>query len=394
MNKNKLLDEIVAGSRLIEKDPSRAIELMKGGLKFEPKQGAAWFNLGIAYHQNKMIEEAIRSYKTALECEKAPEAYIKNNLAQDLLLNGNFNEGWEIYEQRLLKMKETFGIYESMFGEPWQGPKEQREFDQLLVVAEQGFGDTIQFCRLILLLQKSGINTKLFCPEPLAELLRKQSELENICISITGAKKKTLWIPLMSLPKILSINERNIPFGKGYIAIDETKQKEWREKLDLKHKKRLIGIHWQGNANFEKKIYSRGRSINIESMKCLEELDNVQFISLQKGEKAEEKILLEGLDFVEGQKLFDQTLNFRDTAGVIANCDYVISSDSSVVHLAGSMNIKTITALSYVPEWRWLKKGTQTKWYESMVLYRQDKTKNWSLVFRKIVDDLNDKLKW
>ena len=109
--------------------------------------------------------------------------------------------------------------------------------------------------------------------------------------------------------------------------------------------KKLIGIHWQGNPDFERRMYSKGRSIDIRSMKYLAELQNCQFISLQKGEHKRQREVLDDIEFVPGQGMFDKTLDFKITSGVIANCDYIISSDSSIVHLAGSMNVKTITAL-------------------------------------------------
>ena len=199
MHTNSSLETILTGSRLIETDPNRAISLIKEGLKYEPNTSEAWFNLGIAFHEIKSIEKAINSYRASLLCDKAPELKIKTNLAQDLLLSEKYKEGWEMYEDRLVQMKETFTIYSNMYGEPWKGGNETRKFEELLIVAEQGFGDTIQFCSLALFLQESGMNIRLFCPEALAPLLRTQSRIKNICLTIGGKTQGVLWVPLMSL---------------------------------------------------------------------------------------------------------------------------------------------------------------------------------------------------
>ena len=217
-----------------------------------------------------------------MTCKNAPLNEIRNNLAQDLLLNGNYEEGWDLYEERLIKMKNTLSMYSKIYGEPWKGRNETRQFKKLMIVGEQGFGDTIQFCRLVLLIQEYGYDVQFFCPEPLAALLRTQTGIKNICLGVGGNQKYTLWSPLMSLPKLLSINSKNIPYAGGYVLKDKDLVDEWKIKLKANASKKLVGIHWQGNPEFEKRIYSKGRSIKIENMNELSRLKTVEFISLQK----------------------------------------------------------------------------------------------------------------
>ena len=125
----------------------------------------------------------------------------------------------------------------------------------------------------------------------------------------------------MSLPKLLDIETNNIPFAKGYIIIDRILKEEWKNKLGRTKGKKLIGIHWQGNPEFEKTTYSKGRSINVESMKILRNLENTQFISLQKGKFMRQKEVLNDLDIVPGQALFDKTLDFKQLQ-LFLNCDW------------------------------------------------------------------------
>lgn len=385
---------ITNGSKQIAIHPNKAIKWIKQGMKENPEEGIGWFNLGLAYHQTKQIDKAIKCYRKGLDCKNSPEMELMNNLAQDLLLNGEFEEGWDLYEYRRARLKKGFETFEKLYGKPWEGFKDERKCSHLIVVAEQGYGDTIQFCRFILTLQQYGIQASLFCQEALANLLRSSNNFNNIITSITNSSDSSyLWCPLMSLPKHLKLTNENIPFGSGYIYLLPEKTKEWKKKLQRDHKKKLIALHWQGNPKFEKSLYSRGRSMDPIHLKLLSEIEGVEFISIQKGDGKNRIKDLNELDFVEGQVEFDKTLDFMDTAAVLSNCDLLISTDSSVVHLAGALKIPTWIALAWVPEWRWGLKKLDTNWYESVVLYRQYKASDWNNVIKKIVSDLPKFLK-
>ena len=113
-----------------------------------------------------------------------------------------------------------------------------------------------------------------------------------------------------------------------------------------------IALHWQGNPSHEHSLYSRGRSLPFERLLALGQLANVEFVSIQKGAGSEQLQINKGLPFVAGQDTVSQSMDFKDTAAVLGNCDLLISSDSAVVHLAGAMGIKTWIALRWIPEWR------------------------------------------
>ena len=169
------------GAELIATDPAVAQRMITQGIRKQPDQGVGWFNLGLALHQQRRIPAAIRAYRQALQGASPPVEAATTNLAQDLLLSGAFKEGWQLYEQRFAKITATdFSLYSSNYGAAWQGFHDPRPCDHLVVVAEQGFGDTLQFCRLISLLEQQGLATSLFCPEALAPLLRASSTINNI----------------------------------------------------------------------------------------------------------------------------------------------------------------------------------------------------------------------
>ena len=132
----------------------------------------------------------------------------------------------------------------------------------------------------------------------------------------------------------------------------------------------VVGIHWQGNIDFEQKLYSKGRSILQRIQQSF--WDQRCRISIpSKGKEKENRKQLQGLQFISGNETFENTLNFEDTAGAIANCDLVVTSDSCIAHLAGAMGIKTLVLLSYVPEWRWGLEHSSTFWHNNMKLIRQ-----------------------
>ena len=129
----------------------------------------------------------------------------------------------------------------------------------------------------------------------------------------------------------LQAHELWAPFSRGYLQIDIDRIQRWADLLKRTPGKRLVALHWQGNPGHEHSLYSRGRSLPFKKFQALGQLADVEFVSIQKGEGSEQCLTDMGLNFVQGQPTVDQTMDFRDTAGVLANCDLLISSDSAVV---------------------------------------------------------------
>ena len=149
-------------------------------------------------------------------------------------------------------------------------------------------------------------------------------------------------------------------------------------------------MHWQGNPRHEHSLYSRGRSLPFKELLGLRRLEDVEFVSIQKGAGSEQLRLNQGLNFVKGQEQVSASMDFLDTAAILANCDLLISADSAVVHLAGAMRIPTWQALRWIPEWRWGLQGSQTPWYASVRLFRQGHPGDWAGVVEAIRQELDD----
>ena len=371
------------GASLLRTDLPLARRLLNHSVKLTPETSVAWFNLGLALHQQRRIPAAIRAYRQALSLPNAPVSALLSNLSQDLLLAGFFRDGWQAYEHRLSDPKYDHSYFERHLGSAWQGPDDPRPCQHIVLVAEQGFGDTLQFLRLALLLQQRGIATSLFCQSALVPLLQAQSNLQEVfddCPTSTF-QPGSRWCPLMSLPHRLGLNNQNIPLSSGYIQVDPARQAVWQQRLQRRSGHRLIGLHWQGNPKHEQKIYSLGRSFPFQELRPLSSIGQTEFVAIQKGEALQQLDLDAGLPFVAGQTDFSNSMDFRDTAAVLANCDLVISSDSGVVHLAGAMGIPCWVGLRWIPEWRWGLNGSTTTWYDSVRLFRQPRQGDWSSVF-------------
>jgi hypothetical protein len=383
-------DWVNRGGELLGHDPRLAQRLIGQGLQGIPQEAIAWFNLGIALHQQRRIDAAIRAYRRCLALPGAPLAAASNNLAQDLLLNGQFHEGWQLYERRLQGPKHDNRYFDRIDGPAWRGFSDPRPCQRLVLVAEQGFGDTLQFCRLAWSLEQRGITTVLFCQPALVPLLQASTTLPSVCCEAPAElfDGRTRWCPLLSLPQRLGLDATNIPLAEGYLRADPARVAQWGHWLQRRPGHRLVALHWQGNPKHEGSLYSRGRSMTLEQWLPLAQLPGVEWVSIQKGPGSEQLERQGALPLVAGQGRVSASLDFRDTAAVLAHCDLLISADSGVVHLAGTMGVPTWVALRWIPEWRWLLNGDRSPWYTSVRLFRQTSDGDWISVVQRIAAEL------
>ena len=380
------------GGELLDPDPWLAQRLLARGLQLDPTEAIAWFNLGIGLHQQRRIAAAVRAYRhcLALPHSQATEQAARNNLAQDLLLIGHWQEGWDHYAQRFARKPGNHPLFERIFGPSHRGPLEPGR--PVLLMSEQGFGDTIQFSRYALHLQEQGFDVTLLSQPALAPLLRDAMGLQHVIGLLESdrwAESQPIWLPLLNLLPALQARELWAPFSSGYLQIDTGRRQQWSTLLQRTPGQRLIALHWQGNPGHEHSLYSRGRSIPFRELLALSQLDDVEFVSIQKGAGSEQCLTDHGLNFVSGQKAVSQSMDFKDTAAVLSNCDLLISSDSAVVHLAGAMGISTWLALRWIPEWRWGLEGERTEWYDSVRLFRQSHDGDWKNVINSMIGAWN-----
>ena len=376
------------GGELLATNPRLAQRLLGRAICGLPVEAIAYYNLGIGLHQQRRIPAAIRAYRTSLALAGAPVVEATNNLSQDLLLNGHWAEGWELYEGRFVREPGKTPLMRQHFGEPRSGPFGDGQ--PLVLMAEQGFGDTLQFCRLALVLQELGHPVSLFCQPALVPLLQEGSDIQQVSDQLfpPDPARPPGWMPLMSVARALGITDRNVPHPGPYIKADPGRVAAWGQRLQRQPGKRLIALHWQGKPGHEHSLYSRGRSMTLADWLPLRQLSQVEFLSVQKGEAAEQLHQAHGLPLVAGQAAISASLDFRDTAAALANCDLLLSSDSGVVHLAGALGVPTWVALRWIPEWRWGLEGSTTPWYGSLRLFRQPRDGDWASVVAEMVAEM------
>jgi len=295
------------------------------------------------------------------------------------LLLGNFSEGWRDHEFR--KSGNIFNDGKSFKNPVWTGSTEISG-KTILVRPEQGLGDVIQFARYIRCLDKSGARI-LFDPYPKLAALMKTMDAG---FEIVAADDETLLYdyhcPLLSLPFAFGTTEEYMPKDTPYLFADPSRIETWRSRIGATGFR--IGICWQGSKN----LIDIGRSFPVDLFKHIARLPGVRLISLHKGAGEDQLVNLPedmvvevlGDDFDAGESAF------LDTAAVMMCCDLIITSDTSVAHLAGALGAPVWVALKKIPDWRWMLERQDSPWYPTMQLFRQKVEGDWDSVFSEIED--------
>ena len=340
----------------------------------------AYSNRGTVLEELKRLEEALSSYEKAISINKDyAEAYWNSSICY--LLAGNFNEGWARYEWRWQSksISKTAGIRK--FSQPlWLGTEVLKD-QTIFLYAEQGLGDTIQFSRYVSLVAGLGAKVVLEVQPSLVKLL---SYLEGISQIISKGDKLPNFdyqCPLMSLPLAFKTELKTIPSVSKNISTDEKKVEKWQAILGEKTKPR-VGIVWSGAVNHKNDLQ---RSLKLSQL-ITHLPSDYEYLSLQKEISDVDKEVL--IECCKIKHFGDDLKDFTDTAALCELIDIVISVDTSVAHLAGTLGKNTWILLPYSPDWRWLLDRNDSPWYSSVKLYRQEKINDWESVLVNIESDL------
>ena len=370
-------------------DLTAAIASYSTALQLKPNYPEAHNNLGTALKENGDLNAAIASYNTALQLKpNYPEAHL--NASMTMLLGGDYKNGWEKYEWRTKREKEPVKSHAIPKCDQWSGELALKKTSQLLLVTEQGLGDTLQFVRYAIALQNKGISVSL-CAQPKLHSLIQASGIDPSPLTPKQANQvaEGQWIPLLSVPRHLDVSPDNPVITEPYIKTTEELNAKWAGILGV-NEKPIIGINWKGNPKPEK-TGLQGRSLALETFAPITSSTQISLLSLQKGFGSEQLETCSFKDrFVSCQDQVNETWDFLETAAIIANCDLVITSDTSVAHLAGGMGKTTWLLLQKVPEWRWGLEGDTTFWYPSMRLFRQKERGNWEEVMERVAVALQE----
>lgn len=363
-----------------------ALALLERVVALNPGHANAWCNLGLLQKQLGRHAEARANIDRALALDPGlVVAHWGRGLL--LLLEGDYAQGWPLYEYRwqaLLKGSKR------VFAQPLlpcvdaAGDPASLAGKRVLLHAEQGFGDTLQFLRYVPLIEALGAEV----------ILEVQSPLKSIAASLPGSRLTLVrgdalpdfdWhCPLMSLPWVLGVAE---PLATPpYLAVDPLHRARWQQRLGARVAPR-IGLVWSGRATHGN---DRNRSLELARLAPLLELP-FEFHSLQKEYRPGDAAMLAALP---GLMRHEEALeDFADTAALIEELDLLVSVDTSVVHLAGALGRPVWVLLPHVPDWRWLLDRSDTPWYPSARLFRQTRPGDWDTPLAALVEALTSRFR-
>ncbi len=367
-----------------------AIASFNQALKLKPDYPEAHANLGNAFHEKGELTASISSYNKSLNLNpNNPEVQLNYSLT--MLLLGDYKNGWEGYKWRTKIRNSSTSLDVLKSCKLWNGESLSHE-TRLLLVTEQGLGDILQFMRYALALRYQKLNVSL-CTNSRLHLLIQSSGIDPCPLTLEQAKQITefQWIPLLSVPRQLKVSPSNPIINKPYIKSSTELNKKWQAILSTKTKP-TIGLNWRGNSN---ETSRQSRNISTHIFKKVNEKFSGHLLCLQreadlseiKAVTLNQKIEPHQLDVLRIANS-DNPEDFLEYAAIITNCDLVITTGSTVAHLAAGIGIQTWVLLPKIPDWRWGIKGDTTFWYPSMRLFRQRESGNWDEVMERVTEAL------
>lgn len=342
----------------------RAIEL-------NPRNAQAHSNRGGTQQQLGDLDGALAAYDRAIALQPTyADAYF--NKACALLLRGDYLAGWQLYEARHYKADRRHAQRRST-APAWTGT-EALAGRTVLLYAEQGLGDCLMFARYVPRVAALGAQVRLEAPRALHALLSTLTGGAQLTAPGDDEGACDYQCALMSLPLAFRADAQSLQSSVPYLSADAARVERWRAAIGTAGLR--IGINWQGSRS----AIDVGRSVPLAALAPLAALPGVRLISLQKHEGLEQLQALPagmavetlGPDFDAGPDAF------LDTAAVIANLDLVVTSDTSLAHLAGALGAPTWVLLRDVPDWRWRLAGEDCPWYPTARLFRQRRAGDWS----------------
>ena len=358
-----------------------AVTSAREAVRLRPDLARFHVNLGKALVDNGEREPALAAFLAALGREPTnAEAHLA--VGQVLLARGEMTPGWLEYEWRN-QLDMAKGMLPKMVAAQWNGMRLPN--DRILLVGDQGYGDTLQFCRFIPMVAERCQEVVLGCSPDLAPLLRKIPGTGQTYTRWNEIPRHLAYCLLSSLPNIFGIQAETIPGEVPYLSPEPEQVQAWAERLAQKVPpgRRRIGIAWSGRPTHPN---DRRRSMRLTDLAPLAGVEDVSFVSLQQKipqRDAGDLATLPGMiDIADG------LIDFAETAAAICNLDLVVTIDTAVGHLAGAIGRPVWLMLANPSDWRWMLDRSDTPWYPSMRLFRQPRPGDWPSVVGAIAQEL------
>jgi hypothetical protein len=346
---------------------------LRKAVGIRPDYAAAWNNLANLHVELSRIDEAIQCYTKAVSLDPAyAEAHTNRALA--LLLSGRFEEGWQEFEWR---WKQPGAVARTLAKPEWDGSEVRGK--TILLHAEQGAGDTIQFVRYARLLHEQGAKVLVHCQESLRSLLEGVPYLTQVFSGPTSGAEFDVHAPLMSLPRLFRTRPDCIPGDVPYLRppAGSTAPEELASSDAFR-----VGLVWAGNPSHRN---DRNRSIALSLFEDTIRVGGVRLFSLQLGRTPADEQWMREKGIID---LAPYLSDYAATAACVQQLDVLVTVDTSVAHLAGALGKPVWMLLPTCNDWRWQQKGENTPWYPSMRLYRQTRLRDWKPVTQRVASDL------
>jgi Flp pilus assembly protein TadD len=346
-----------------------AIAALQSALKLQPNLPQIYHHLAEALCHTGQIDDAIAAAKEAVRlAPNFPQAHLK--LGELLLLTGDFSNGWTEYEWRYKVVIKDPTAHSQYMQAMWDGGNLNGQ--RIILGCEGGFGDVMQFCRYAPMVAHRGGKVLLGSPPELLRLLKSLNGVEQVVPAGQPPPNCDIHCPMINLAKMFGTTLQTIPAKIPYLFADPTLSGQWAVRLAQYADRLKVGIVWAGNP---KNRYDRSRSLVLGQFAPLAGISKLTLFSLQKGPAS-----THAAQPPAGLSMVDWTAelnDFAETAALIANLDLVVAVDSAVVHLAGAMGKPTWVLVPSLQDWRWLLNRTDSPWYPSARLFRQQKPGNW-----------------
>jgi tetratricopeptide (TPR) repeat protein len=359
-----------------------AVACFRKSIGLNPQFADAYINLGGTLADQRKLEEAVACYDKSLALRPdLPDAHF--NKALVLLALGDLAAGWSEYEWRW-KMPQMIAAGPCFERPQWRG--EAAEGQTLLIHAEQGFGDTLQFCRYGQLAAEKGLRVVMSVQKSLVRLLHSLPGIDQVVAEGEELPAFDVQCAMLSMPFAMNTTLANVPSHISYLKPDEAQTAAWRDRLaGLVGSETRVGLVWAGSSRNSPALAAvdRRRSVSPDRLAPLLGLPRLHFFSLQKdGPPAPPDFPL--IDYVH------EMTDFADTAALVANLDLVISVDTAVAHLAAALGKPVWLLDRFDSCWRWLTGRRDSPWYPSLRLYRQPVPGDWDAVIAEVAGDLED----
>lgn len=351
-------------------------------LSLSPDYAGAYNNRGIVLQDMHAYDDALASYDKAVELSPEYGDAWYNKALLHLLL-GNFEEGWRLHEWRW-RTRQLKSAARDFTAPLWLGERSPAG-KIVLLHAEQGLGDAIQFARYAPMVAALGATVIVEAQPSLIHLLESLDGVSSLVDAGDPLPRFDMHCPFMSLPLAFQTTLADVPVGVPYLVVPEDRRNEWKQRLGAPSRPR-IGLAWSGNPKHRN---DRHRSIALRDLESLLQFD-ADYHAVQKEIRDEDRAVMARLTNLRNHE--DGLCDFGDAAALVDEMDLIITVDTSAAHLAGALAKEVWILLPHTPDYRWLTNRSDCPWYPTARLFRQRHYGDWKTVISDVRSHLQNRL--